>query len=231
MAVNHEECVRINDTARKYGIPVFVAYYRRALPGFLRVKDIVESGIIGKVLHLQIQLFKSPSDDEKTGKLSWRVDPLISGGGHFFDLACHQLDYFDFMFGPVQKVRSIVLNHGGLYQAEDFVSAEFLLPDNIAATGIWCFSGPAESNRDIIEITGTRGSIRFSTFSFEPIIVESESGRQEFINSRPDNVQFFLIKRIVGELEGKDKSPSTGITGARTSRVMDEVVKEYYSSG
>jgi len=230
MALNYSECLKINETAQKYKIPVFVAYYRRALPGFLKVKNLVENGSIGKVRLLQIQLFKAPSGDEKSGIFSWRVDPAISGGGHFFDLACHQLDYFDYLFGPVQKVKSIVLNQGGLYRTEDFVTAEFVFQDDIVGTGTWCFNASEESNRDIIEITGTGGSIRFSTFSFEPIVLVNESGRQEFINERPEHVQYYLIEKIVHALEGKGTSPSTGITGARTSWVMEEVVKEYYNN-
>jgi len=228
MALNYAECLKINEAALKYGVPVFVAYYRRSLPGFLKVKDLIESGSIGKVRFLHIQLFKTPSEDEKLGRLPWRVDPSLSGGGHFFDLACHQLDYFDYLFGPVQKVRSVVLNQGGLYKAEDFITAEFVFPDNIVGTGSWCFGVSKESNRDFIEITGTAGYIRFSTFSFEPIILINESGSKELINERPEHVQYYLIEKIVQSLEGKGTSPSTGITGARTSWVMDEVVKEYY---
>jgi predicted dehydrogenase len=228
MAVNYAECRKINETALKYKVPVFVAYYRRALPGFLKVKDMIERGNIGKVRLIQTQLFKAPTKDEISGILPWRVDPALSGGGHFFDLACHQLDYFDYLFGPVQKVKSIVLNQGGLYEAEDFVTAEFVYPDDIAGTGVWCFNAAEESNRDIIDITGTRGSIRFSTFSFEPIVMVNDSGRHEFINERPEHVQYFLIEKIVKALEGIGTSPSTGITGARTSWVMDEVVAEYY---
>ena len=228
MAVNYEECLKINEASAKYGIPVFVAYYRRALPGFLKVKDLIRNGTIGKVRLLQTQLFKAPSEDEKSGRLPWRVDPSLSGGGHFFDLACHQLDYFDYLFGPVQKVRSIALNQGGLYKAEDFVTAEFAFPDDIIGVGTWCFNASRESNRDVIEITGSTGSIKFSTFSFETIVVENGSGRQEFINERPEHVQYYLIDRIVRALEGKGESPSTGESGARTSRVMDEVVAEYY---
>lgn len=228
MGINHAECLKINETAQQYGVPVFVAYYRRALPGFLKVKELIEIGTIGKVRFLQIQLFKSPTENEKSGRLSWRVDPSLSGGGHFFDLACHQLDYCDYLFGPVQKVRSIVLNHGGLYKAEDFVTAEFVFPGNIVGTGTWCFSVSSENNRDIIEITGTRGSVRFSTFSFDPIVVVNESGRKELINERPDHVQYYLIEKIVQSLEGKGVSPSTGISAARTNWVMDEVVAEYY---
>jgi predicted dehydrogenase len=228
MALNYSECKRINRTAEKYNVPVFVAYYRRALPGFLLVKDLIEKGKIGKVQFLQIQLFKALSEEEKKGKPSWRVDPAIAGGGHFFDLASHQLDYLDFLFGPVQKVKSVVVNHAGLYKAEDFVSAEFQFYNNIICTGIWSFCVPIENGRDIIEIIGTKGSIKFSTFNFEPIVLTSESGNQEFINERPEHVQYNLIEKIVQSLNGNGSSPSTGITGARTSKVMDEVVAEYY---
>jgi predicted dehydrogenase len=231
MAVNYSECLKINNEAEKHRVPVFVAYYRRALPGFQFVKDLIENGSIGKVLFLTIQLFKSPSDDEKTGKPSWRVDPKISGGGHFFDLASHQLDYLDFLFGPIQKVKSIAGNQAGLYKAEDFVSAEFIFGNNIVGTGMWCFSVSPDSSRDIIEITGDKGSIKFSTFSFEPIVLTNDSGHQEFINERPENVQYFLIEKIVQSLKGQGDSPSTGITGARTSRIMEEVVAEYYKKG
>jgi len=228
MAINYAECQKINNASEKYKVPVFVAYYRRALPGFLLVKDLIENGSIGKVLFLQIQLFKAPSEDEKNGKLSWRVDPKISGGGHFFDLASHQLDYLDFLLGPIQKVKSIALNQSDLYEAEDFITAEFLFSDNILATGTWCFSVSLDSGRDIIEIIGDKGSIKFSTFSFEPIVLSNESGYQEFINERPENVQYCLIDKIVQSLDGKVSSPSTGITGARTSKVMDDIVAEYY---
>ena len=50
------------------------------------------------------------------------------------------------------------------------------------------------------------------------------------INERPEHVQYYLIEKIVQALHGKGESPSTGISAARTSRVMDEVVKEYYKA-
>lgn len=228
MALNYEECARINEAAEKNKVPVFVAYYRRALPGFLMVKDMIEKGEIGKVLFVQMQLFKYPSADELEGRLPWRVDPELSGGGHFFDLASHQLDWFDYVFGPVVKVKSVVLNHGGLYKAEDFVSAEFLFAHDIVLTGTWSFAVSPESSRDSIEIFGSKGSIKFSTFNFEPVILTDASGSRTFDNERPEHVQYYLIDKIVQALHGNGESPSTGLTAARTSRVMDEVVREYY---
>lgn len=228
MAVNYSECLKINKASEKNKVPVFVAYYRRALPGFLKVKDLIDNGNIGNVRFIQVQLFVPPSEDEKARKLSWRLDPEVSGGGHFFDLACHQLDYLDFLFGPVQKVRSIVLNQGRLYKPEDFISAEFVFPNNIAGTGTWCFSVSPESGRDTIEIFGEKGNIKFSCFSFDPIVLTSSKDRQVFINLRPAHVQYYLIEQVVQALEGKGTPSSTGITGARTSKVMDEIVEEYY---
>jgi predicted dehydrogenase len=228
MALNHAECEKINEASEKYGVPVFVAYYRRALPGFLRVKELIENGVIGKVLFFNVQLFKPASEEEKAGNLPWRVNPAISGGGHFFDLASHQLDYFDYLFGPVTNVRSMVRNNGGLYKAEDFVTAELGYANGVTGIGTWCFNVSQESYRDTIEFIGDKGSIRFSTFSFENIIIINNEGRREFINERPEHVQYYLIDKIVHSLKGKGSSPSTGITAARTSRVMDEIVKEYY---
>jgi predicted dehydrogenase len=228
MAANYTECQKINEAGKKKNIPVFVAYYRRTLPGFLQVKELIESGTIGNVRHINIQLFKAPSDDEKAGNPSWRVEPEISGAGHFFDMASHELDYLDFLFGPVQKVKSFALNQAGLYKAEDYVSAEMIFNGNISAVGTWCFALSQSSDRDIIEIFGEKGNIRFSCFTFEPIIVTDSYGVREFINERPENVQFYLIEQIVRELEGKGTAASNGISGARTSMVMDEIVKEYY---
>jgi predicted dehydrogenase len=228
MALNHDQCELINREAERHGVPVFVAYYRRALPGFVKVRELVTSGEIGKPRFIQLQLFKPPTPEEMTGNLSWRVDPEISGGGHFFDLASHQLDYLDLLFGPVKEIKSVVLNQGGLYVAEDFVSAQFTFENNIAGTGTWCFNGSKESSRDVIEIIGEKGIIKFSTFTFDPIELENENGKQEFINERPEHVQYYLIDQIVKTLSGNSEAVSTGITAARTSRVMDEIVKEYY---
>jgi len=228
MAVNYAECQKINEASEKYKVPVFVAYYRRTLPGFLWVKEMIANGALGKPRFVQLQLFKSPSDEEKSGKPSWHVDPDISGGGHFFDLASHQLDYLDFLFGPIRRVQSVVLNQAGLYEAEDFISAGFVFGDNIAGAGTWCFSSSPESDRDIIEIFGDKGMIRFSCFSFEPIILINNEGRKEFVNERPEHVQYYLIEQVVKTLCGEETAVSTGITAARTNRVMDKVVKEYY---
>ncbi len=228
MALNYEECRLINNASVKYKLPVFVAYYRRTLPGFLKIRDLIENGEIGKIRFARLELYKPITAEEINGRLPWRVIPEIAGAGHFFDLASHQLDYLDFLFGPVKKVVSVALNQANLYRAEDFVSASFVFPGNIAATGIWSFSVAEEAARDSLEIVGEKGIIRSSVFGFEPIEMINEKGRQEFVNERPENVQYYLIEQIVNALTEGGKVVSSGITAARTSRVMDSVVRGFY---
>ena len=61
MAVTYEECCRINRISQETGIPCFVAYYRRYLPYFLKVKSLVEEGAIGNVINIQIRFAQPPA--------------------------------------------------------------------------------------------------------------------------------------------------------------------------
>jgi predicted dehydrogenase len=228
MALNHVECLKMIKASEETGMPLFVAYYRRALPGFLKVKELIDAGTIGPVKLVNLQLYKSVAPEERSGPLPWRVIPEIAGGGHFIDLASHQLDFLDFLFGPVERVEAIALNQANLYAAEDSVSASFVFHDKVMATGSWCFTVPEFMERDSIEIIGEKGSITLSCFDFTPIELRTTEGRQLFDFPRPDHVQLYLIKQVVAALTGRGKSNSTGVSGARTSRVMDEVVGEFY---
>ena len=46
MAVTYEECTRINRISNETGVPCFVAYYRRYLPYFQKVKELVENCLL-----------------------------------------------------------------------------------------------------------------------------------------------------------------------------------------
>jgi predicted dehydrogenase len=229
MALNYAQCQQMIKASEEYNTPLFVAYYRRALPGFLKIKELIDAGSIGKVRLVNLQLYKSLSNYGTADDLPWRVDPIIAGGGHFFDLASHQLDFIDFVLGPVQKVKSFALNQAQKYQAEDIVSASFLMPGNVLVNGTWCFTIPEFLQRDIIEIIGEKGTITYSCFDFVPVVLATSAGKQTFEFAKPKHVQQNMIQLVVDDLLGKGKSPSNGISGARTNWVMDEVVKEYYN--
>ena len=47
MATNHRECLRMIEACAARGVPLWVAYYRRALPRFVLVRDLLAAGAIG----------------------------------------------------------------------------------------------------------------------------------------------------------------------------------------
>lgn len=97
MARNYKECEEINRLGREAGVPVFVAYYRRTLPYFLKLKALVDQKVIGDIRCVNIALHWQPYDEEvgENPQPRWRVFPEISGGGHFHDLASHQFDILE----------------------------------------------------------------------------------------------------------------------------------------
>lgn len=230
MALNYTEAQEMIAVSEETGMPLFVAYYRRSLPSFVKVKELIESSAIGTVRCVNIMLFKSPSEDEKSGGGGWRVNPEIAGAGHFFDLASHQLDYLDYLFGPIKKHKAFVFNHSGYYKAEDLVSTLFLFDKNISCSGTWCFSAAPESDRDTIEIVGSEGSILFSCFGFEPVRIVSKDHSENFTFLKPQHVQLPFIQEVVNDLLGKSTAPGNAVSASRTSEIMSQIVDEYYSN-
>ena len=224
MARNIAECEEMIRVSEETGQPLFVAYYRRRLPAYLKIKELIETNAIGtvKCLHVQLHL---PLKSEETGPgkaPGWRVFPEISGGGHFHDLAAHQFDYLEYLLGPIKEAKGISLNQAGCYPADDMVTAAFLFESGATGTGSWCFSVPEHFKTDTTVIVGSEGKITFSFFDNTRILVESADGKtQHYDIPHPEHIQQPFIQSIVDQLLGKGLSPSTGKTGIRSTMIME----------
>ncbi|PHM37830.1 Gfo/Idh/MocA family protein [Xenorhabdus innexi] len=227
MALTFSECNEMIAACQRYNVPLFVAYYRRALPRFIKIKELIDLGAIGSPRMVSCQLFREMEsrylDPEN---LPWFVQPEISGGGLFVDLACHTLDILDFLLGKIVSVRGHANSQAKAYPAEDCVSMSFMFENQVQGIGIWNFV--AGSREDKTEIIGTKGKITFSTFGDSPILYYDESNTlHQFHFENPKHIQMPFIQTIIQQLQGKGIIPSNGISSARTSWVIDEVLKEY----
>jgi predicted dehydrogenase len=226
LASNYEDCSRVNRISEQTGVPCFVAYYRRYLPYFQRVKQIVEDGIIGKVLNIQVRFAVPPRelDYEHPEKLPWRLQPDIAGGGYFYDLAPHQLDLLQDMFGVILEARGIHANRGGLYQAEDSVSACFVFENGLPGSGSWCFVAHESAREDRIELMGDKGSLSFSVFDYAPILLHTSEGTESIAVENPPYVQFPLIKNVIEHLQGLDVCTCTSVSATPVNWAMDRIL-------
>lgn len=225
MARTVAECEQMYRVFKEKGTPLFVAYYRRRLPTFLKLKNLIDEGIIGDILSVHVKLFKAPKEEDyKTNNLPWRLIQSKAGGGYFYDLASHQLDILDYILGPIVRAEGMASNRGGLYSVEDTVHASFQFQSGVHGTGEWCFVVNEHDSADKIQITGTKGTIELATFDVRPIKVTVDGKTEEYAFERPDPIQRPLIQTVVDELIGKDTCPSTGYSAMRTNKVMEEIV-------
>ena len=226
MARTYDECSRMVDAFQQANLPLWVAYYRRALPNVLWVKELLDTGAIGAVRMVTIQLFQPPRAVPDT-EVDWRVDPVVSGGGYFHDLASHQFDLLDFLLGPVQRATGFSANRAGRYPADDVVTASFVFTNGVLGAGSWCFTTDERAQNDQITLIGETGHIQLDAFASFTVKVDSEkTGVQERTFTMPEHIQQPLIQQIVNELRGEGTCVSTGESAARTNWVMDEIVNK-----
>ena len=225
MAVDYEECLRINRISQETGMPCFVAYYRRYLPYFLKVKELINEGVVGNVINVQIHFAQPPRELDYNNKdLPWRVQPDIAGGGYFYDLAPHQIDLLQEMLGFILKASGYKANRGGLYKAEDTLSACFQFDSDLVGSGSWCFVAHESAKEDRIEIIGDKGQLTFAVFTYDPILLYTENGIQEFVIPNPEHVQQPLIQEVVDHLLGKSVCNCDAESATTVNWVMDKIL-------
>lgn len=226
MAMRFEECQEIVAACQQHGVRLFVAFYRRAMPRFLKIKEWIDSGAIGEVRNVRAVQHQPPApEDLSRATLPWRLLPAVAGGGKFLDMGIHELDLFDFLFGAIEEVHGIASNQAGLYDVEDTVTATWRHASGVQGFGSWCYvCGQGE---DAIQIVGSKGTISFEFFSDKPLKLVNADGEQLLQIANPPHVQQPFIQSMVDDLNGGAPCPGSVESAVRSSWVADEVLKKY----
>lgn len=222
LAPNYADSTQIFNAFESAKTPLFVAYYRRSLPRFTKIKEWINAGLIGEIRHINWHLSKPANALDLSKEYNWRTDAKIATGGYFDDLASHGLDLFTFLLGNMQEVKGISLNQQNLYTAKDAITASWIHENGITGTGSWNFG--CNLREDKVEIYGSKGKVVFSVFDEIPIQLISENEAKILHVNHPENVQFCHIQNMRDFFfEGKNH-PSTGKSGLHTSWIMDKIL-------
>jgi predicted dehydrogenase len=229
MSRNAAEAERMTEAFAAAGLPLFVAYYRRAMPRFVKARQIIQEGVLGK-----IQSASYTCHDGQMAKriepVPWRLQAEQSGGGLFLDLGSHALDLMDYLLGPLKVLTAGAGNQGRQFDVEDQVDLTFAAPGGVS--GKASFNFIAAQKVDQFHFQGEKASLRFSCFGVDPLVIQTKGMPDtELTILPPPHVQQPLIQGIVNSLLG-DKSANgwlpTGAAGLRTQRVLDRPLEEYY---
>lgn len=226
MAVNAAAAKRIEETAASTKIPVSIAHYRREQPIFKKVKELLDSHAIGDIRMINLQLFQ-PDKSAMIAKTeeNWRINPEVSGGGLFYDLAPHQLDLMLYFFGAPKLIRGISLNQAGYYKADDMSSGSILFENDALFTGTWCFSVPEEETKDHCEIIGSEGKLSFSIFEHNPVLLIRKGKTEKFSFDKLMHVQQPMIEKVVQYFLGNSPNPCSAEDGVTVMQMIDDFVR------
>jgi predicted dehydrogenase len=202
---------------------VSVAHYRRGLPLFNKIKQLVNDGAIGKVKLILLRTLQPTVSKiiSQTGD-NWRINPEISGGGLFHDLSPHQLDIMYWIFGEPQQTYVQSANQGKLYNAPDLTMVQLAFANDIYFNGIWNFNVAETATSDSCEIIGDKGTIRFSFFRVSTIELVTGTGTEIFELEYPVNIQQPHINNVVRFFRGEGSNPCSLEEALVTMKVMDK---------
>ena len=225
MAMNAEEGERMVNAFKEKGLPLWVAFYRRALPRFHKLRHLLNDGTIGRLTSVEFVNYSQLAEAEESRQ--WRYNPVIAGAGKAFDLGSHGFDILDYLVGPISEVSGYSINSGGAYRTEDVTVACFRFENDVLGTATFNFNSGRKD--DCITFTGALGKIDVQVYGDSDIKITLENGERKSLPAPfPDHVCQPLQETIISELRGEGKCESTGESALRTQRVLDACVGNFY---
>ena len=153
MALTVSECQEMIDACAAKDVKMGIGYMRRFHPYHQKVKELIDSDQIGKIIEARIQTHQWYPKTED----AWRQDPELGGGGAFMDTGSHCLELLQFFLGRVESVNAVMCNTVFDYPVED-ISVVTLRFKN-GAVGIIDTSFAIPYRENLLEVYGTEGTL------------------------------------------------------------------------
>ena len=220
MALNAAAAEQIEKVAKQTGVKITVAHYRRQQPVFLKVKELIEQKVIGDVRFVDLKMLQ-PHQSEIITKTetNWRIDPSVSGGGLFYDLAPHQLDLMMYFFGTPKKISGVAFNSSHFYNADDITCGQILFDSGVVFNGSWCFT--VAERKDLCEMIGSEGKLSFPIFDHKQLTLEKQGTKTTFEFNNLQHVQQPMIQKVVEYFLDRSPNPCTATEGVDVMKMMD----------
>ncbi len=224
MSLSYADGKQMVDAANAKGVKLTVAHYRRQQPMFLRIKSILAKHQLGEIRLIELKMLQAAQTAMiAKAETNWRLDPAISGGGLFHDLAPHQLDLMRYFFGETAYFTGLSTDTGKT-GVDDLVTGQILFKSGVMFNGTWCFNIPMKDSVDNCVVYGAKGTLSFPIFGNK--ITQNIDGETTIFEAEPlAHVQQPMIAKVVDYFLGKTDNPCSGETGLEIMQLMDSFTK------
>jgi predicted dehydrogenase len=122
LALTRADAERAVNACREAGVALAVGTDKRLWPSMRELKRVVESGVLGEVMHIEGHFSNESSHQFPS---PWRDSPAESPGGGMTATGIHVLDAFVNLLGPVRRVQAQLVSRRPAPHMLDTVSAVF----------------------------------------------------------------------------------------------------------
>jgi len=244
VGVNSQEVEEVRKLAEEKGLPVFICFTWRHMPTTRFLKDVIDSGAVGKVYHCYIKCIKESGLWEGR-RLEWRFREDLAGTGVLCDLGSHMIDFLSWMN---EKIVGVSANRGVFIKERQKVDSDEWAPvttddyTNImadlssGATATIELSRCAKTEEQLVEfiIYGEKGYIRFCNYVGEGLEIcygdkdTIAKGKQRIATPEKYGTpgDIYQSQSFIDMANGKtDNFTSTIDDGLEAQLVIDAVIK------
>ena len=222
MVLSNQEAKHLKQEVDKSNAKLVVAHYRRFLPMYEKVKEIIDNHIIGDLKFIDLRFLQPFNFNDKA---TWRLDETISGGGYFHDIAPHQIDLMYHFCGNYSKAKGFTVNQSKINLVDDTVNGIINFKNGIQFRGIWSFAIPKYLQEDRCVIYGEKGAIEFSFYE-DQLVLKSNDSIETYEFKNPVNIQEPMIQETVNYFLGKRDNPCPVEDGEIVTNIMEAFTKD-----
>jgi len=225
MAATPAETTRMIAAAKKAGKVLQINQTLRYLPVYVKIAELVQSGAIGKPIHVRcIRAGGSTPDKGWSPGARWFVSKQFHGG-LVLDIGVHMADMMQWAVGEITEVAAYVDTRIKNIDVPDNVSA--LMRFKNGATGVLELSWTMPVGAGVLEIYGTEGTLRqgFSKQNPIEIMMRTKDGKVRTLRPKPRKRLRNSQERFLDAIRGRSASPSPGEVGREAIALCDAIVR------
>lgn len=229
MALRSAQAKEMTEQAARQGLKLWVAFQNRYNPAMVKVKEVIDSGRLGRLVASTVRLRWCRRQDyysQDNWHGTWRMD-----GGVLSQQAIHYLDALQWLAGEIDEVHSFSARRLVEMECEDLAVATVKFANGSLGT---IEAMTAARPRDIegsVSLLGENGVIvlggiamnKIEVFEFEKPTADDGEVPERYAQVVPNGYGFghdVLFKEVVQSIvEGKPEAIS-GSEGARSLRLL-----------
>lgn len=223
VAMNSNQIQEMIETCKENNVSFSVNFTHRFHPLVLKSKELVDNGIIGKIVSVSgsFNIDYPPNDN-------FRFKKDLSGGGALRDLGSHMIDMLRLFGGEITETKGFIDNIVYKSEVEDFASAVVRFEKG----GYGYFNVSYNSNKSFnrIEILGHKGIISIDNFVGKKnvsakLIINLHGEAKKAFRKRANKVTY-MIKSLQRTVLKNQIPLVPGEDALKAMRIIEEIEKQ-----